>query len=75
MDKILRLTKDQFNSFLNGKSFSAIDTTFYFYSNDDPNLIYKSNIGSFDDEVSSLLVEKNYKATYPNIPKYSLRNS
>lgn len=59
----------RYNFLYDGNSFGAVDTTFYYYSDNDPDLIYKSNIASFNDDVSSLLVEKNFMHFINQSPK------
>lgn len=49
----------RYNFIYDGKSFGAVDTTFYDYSSDEIKEIYKTNISCFNDEVSSLLIEEN----------------
>lgn len=45
------------NFMYDGKNFGAIDTIHYYFSDEDENSIYKSNINYFNDDVITLLVD------------------
>ena len=49
-----------FNFMYDGKKFGAIDTIYYYTSDEDENDIYKSNICTFNNELAQLLVDGNF---------------